>query len=936
MIKNLISAFPQGVGIQKKELPSTIILNKDDYKEANYYNYYRNLELNKPNEESARRIAGLSPITYQYYNVSGYDNNQFKIVDFSIDSKLNDTCLTCVWTQTYKNESKTPVEAVYRIPLSPLSTVSAFSVEFNGKTLHGKIKDSTKAQEKYDDAIASGGQAFLAEKSKDDDNYFNFKLGNIPPTESSITINITMISEIGSHLNSLHYLLHRYCFPQSSTYNFSLSLSVNLSNSIKSIFFDGDKSHSLQYENKEKTKCIIQYKKSLGFNTQPNILIVFELDDLNKPQSFIEKLSINNNNNKDIKNSDSDSDEKEKEKENENEKSSYAIALNFFPKFESINKEDIYQKGEFIFLIDCSGSMSGSPIDSARRALEIIIRSLNEQCKFNIYCFGSGFNKAFQEGSRMYNDDSLAVVNRYVSNISANLGGTELLQPIKDILSKEIDPEYPRQIFILTDGAVSDRSKLIEFVSKESKTTRIFTYGIGSSVDVELVVGLSKACKGYYTLIRNSSDMETEVMKLLSIAFEPTLSNISFDWSQLLDLNNNNNNNHGKGTIIQSPSQIRPIFNNERMMVYATIELDKDISNDIENRSPVIVTMNADGPLGDRLSFNVELDFKNYSQSNSIHTLAAFKRIQDLEETERKSSKETEKLEIIRLGKKYNLVSKHTSLVVTSDSDSPTEDTMKVINILPNNSQHPIIVDRCHTFAVSFNSPLQYQQQQQQQQQQHFNSGPPPPLMKSLGPPSPPGSFFGAPPPPPPGSSFGSPPPPPPGSSFGAPPPPSGGAFPTSSISMSTSSISEKKSSSVSSSYLPPTMSLSRKLSSPQNYPSPKPSNPSLSYGSTESGTTTNDPLISLLAKQKANGSWSKSSIQYQFFSAISKIPNELSGAEDVWATLLVISKIMKTFASQKSKWELSVQKSNKWVKQQLLKLNLSFDQFLELAKSNV
>ncbi|KAN0032446.1 hypothetical protein ACTFIV_006342 [Dictyostelium citrinum] len=901
MIKSLISTFSQGKSKNESSSPS-FLLNKDDYKEANYYNYYRNLELNKPNEVSARRIAGLAPITFQYYNVSSFDNNQFKIVDFSIDSKLTDTCLTCVWTQTYKNESKTPVEAVYRIPLSPLSTVSAFSVEFNGKTLHGKIKDSTRAQEKYDDAIASGGQAFLAEKSKDDDNYFNFKLGNIPPTESSITVHITMISEIGSHLHSLHYLLHRYCFPQSSNYSFSLSLAVNLSNSIKSIFFDGDKSHSLQYENKEKTKCVIQYKKSLGFNTQPNIVIVLELDDLNKPQSFIEKLTDHNDDKENKKeSSDSDSDNEDTQSK---EKSSYSVALNFFPNFQSINKEDIYQKGEFIFLIDCSGSMSGKPIESARRALEIIIRSLNEQCKFNIYCFGSGFNKAFQEGSRKYDDHSLAIVNNYVSNISANLGGTELLQPIKDILSKEIDPEYPRQIFILTDGAVSDRSNLIEFVSKESKTTRIFTYGIGTSVDVELVVGLSKACKGYYTLIRDSSDMETEVMKLLSIAFEPTLSNISFDWTQLLQVN------HGKGaSVIQSPAQIRPIFNNERMMVYATIEVDKDIATSFENRPPVIVTMNADGPLGNRLSYHVELDFKNCLQSKSIHTLAAFKRIQDLEEIERKSSKETEKLEIIRLGKKYNLVSKHTSLVVTSDSDSPTQDTMKVINILPNNSlrqqQHPIVVDRFHTFAVNFNSPLQFQQQQQQQQQ-HLGGHPPPP--------PPPMNCWGPPPPP-----SGAPPPSPAQklSFCGAPPPPSGGSFFT-----STSSI---LSTTTSSTYLPT-------VSNSQNYSNPQ----SSSYGSTQSGTSSNDPLISLLAKQKANGSWSKFAIQEQFFTAVNKIPNELSGVEDVWATLLVISKIMKTFASQKSKWELSVQKSNKWVKQQLLKLNLSYDQFLELAKSNV
>ncbi|KAK5582215.1 hypothetical protein RB653_003798 [Dictyostelium firmibasis] len=913
-IKNLISTFSPSVNSKNESTP--MALDKNDYKEANYYNYYRNLEREKPIESSARRIAGLAPVIFEYYNVANHANGYFKIQEFSIDSKLNDTCLTCNWTQKYKNDSKTPIEAVYRIPLSPLSTVSAFSVEFNGKTLHGKIKDSTKAQEKYDDAIASGGQAFLAEKSKDKDNYFNFKLGNIPPTESSITINITMISEIGSHLNSLHYLLHRYCFPQSSEYSFNLSLSVDLTSPIKSIYFD-DKSHSLQYENKEKTKCIIQYKKNLGLNTQPNIVIVIEQDDLNKPQAFIEKLIDENKENKSNDSDDSDDDD-DKAEETKN-KSSYAVALNFFPRFDSINKEDIYQKGEFIFLIDCSGSMSGKPISSARRALEIIIRSLNEQCKFNIYCFGSRFNKAFQEGSRMYDDNSLAAVNAYVSNIDANLGGTELLQPIRDILSKENDPEYPRQLFILTDGAVSDRSNLIDFVSKESKTTRIFTYGIGSGVDVELVVGLSKACKGYYTLIRDGTDMETEVMKLLSIAFEPTLSNISFDWNQLLS--------NRSVTVVQSPAQIRPIFNNERMMVYATIEVtNKDNTHTkLEDISPITVTMNADGPLGDRLSYSVQLDFKKSLTSKSIHTLSAFKRIQDLEEIERKSSKETEKQEIIKLGKKYNLVSKHTSLIVTSDSDSPTEDTMKVVNILPDSSQHPMIVNRIHNFAVNFNG-------QQQQQQQHLNGPPPPPPFPSssssslcfscpLQPPAPGGC---PPPPPPPLAPGGCPPPPPPSSLGGSPSSP-----------LSRSPVKSQKSSQVcegltqlsTASSLP---SKRRSLSSPKA--------PSISFDSaSQSGTSSNDPLISLLSKQRANGSWSKSSINDNHFSnAIGKIPTELSSVEDVWATLLVISKIMKSFASQKSKWELSIQKSNKWVKQQLSKLNLSFEEFLELAKSNV
>ena len=58
------------------------------------------------------------------------------------------------------------------------------------------------------------------------------------------------------------------------------------------------------------------------------------------------------------------------------------------------------QKGEFIILIDCSGSMMGDRISLAKEALVFFIQSLPSNSYFNIYQFGSNFSKFFKESHK--------------------------------------------------------------------------------------------------------------------------------------------------------------------------------------------------------------------------------------------------------------------------------------------------------------------------------------------------------------------------------------------------------------------------------------------------------------------------------------------------------------------------------------------------------
>lgn len=75
----------------------------------------------------------------------------------------------------------------------------------------------------------------------------------------------------------------------------------------------------------------------------------------------------------------------------------------------------------------------------------------------------------------------------------ANLGGTNILTPLSQVLQTKPKEGYPRQLFILTDGEVSNTQECINFVRQHSDTTRVFTFGIGRQASADLVKGLAKA-----------------------------------------------------------------------------------------------------------------------------------------------------------------------------------------------------------------------------------------------------------------------------------------------------------------------------------------------------------------------------------------------------------------------------------------------------------
>ena len=132
---------------------------------------------------------------------------------------------------------------------------------------------------------------------------------------------------------------------------------------------------------------------------------------------------------------------------------------------------------EFIFMVDCSGSMSGVKMQNASQSLVLAIKSLPPGCHFNIIAFGSKFRILFHSSPSM--PVSCKTVEQgvdFANQLKACLGGTELLSPIQWVLKKSpptVDATpLVRHFFLITDGGVPNVHTILQLATRHKSNTR--------------------------------------------------------------------------------------------------------------------------------------------------------------------------------------------------------------------------------------------------------------------------------------------------------------------------------------------------------------------------------------------------------------------------------------------------------------------------------
>ncbi|KAK3719193.1 hypothetical protein QZH41_009606, partial [Actinostola sp. cb2023] len=76
----------------------------------------------------------------------------------------------------YKNNSGSPIEAIYVFPLDEKAAVCGFQATIDGRTIVAEIQEKQEARDTYDDAISSGHSAFLLEESDESSDIFQINV----------------------------------------------------------------------------------------------------------------------------------------------------------------------------------------------------------------------------------------------------------------------------------------------------------------------------------------------------------------------------------------------------------------------------------------------------------------------------------------------------------------------------------------------------------------------------------------------------------------------------------------------------------------------------------------------------------------------------------------------------------------------------------------
>uniref|UniRef100_A0A4W3H308 von Willebrand factor A domain containing 5B1 n=1 Tax=Callorhinchus milii TaxID=7868 RepID=A0A4W3H308_CALMI len=205
------------------------------------------------------------------------------------------------------------------------------------------------------------------------------------------------------------------------------------------------------------------------------------------------------------------------------------VMLNFCPNLKAVQPDLRRTQGEFIFLIDRSGSMSGVNIGRVKDAMIVVLKSLVPSCLFNIIGFGSTFRTLFP-ASRPYNEDTLALACEHVKKMRADMGGTNISAPLSWILRQPAYRGHPLLLFLLTDGAVNNTGKVIESVRAHAHSTRCFSFGIGQNACRRLVLGLASVSKGAAEFLGDGERLQPKMVTSLKKAMMPVLSDVTIEW----------------------------------------------------------------------------------------------------------------------------------------------------------------------------------------------------------------------------------------------------------------------------------------------------------------------------------------------------------------------------------------------------------------------
>lgn len=526
--------------------------------------------------------------------------------------------------QSFLNTSKTPIEAVYTFPLPNDAAVHRMRMKIGERVIEGSIKRRGEARQIYEAAKASGRNAALLDQERP--NIFTQSVANIMPG-SRIQIEISYVQ------------LMKY---DSGQFEFSFPMVVGprfLGNAPDPGKIDPPR------VTRTGTNIDLSVEVDAGTTISNVNSVLHEIDTVGLGGNRV-KVSL----------------KKEDEIPNRDFILRYQ-AVGQQPKAAFVTHSD--QRGgfftlvmmppqrptasqimprEIIFVMDQSGSQSGFPIEKSKELTLKMIKQLRPGDTFNVIGFANTVRTLWTE-ARSLSQENLTQAEAFVGTMQAN-GGTQLREGVVAALQGQHDPARLRIVLFNTDGYVGDEAMVLDTIQKQRDRARMFTFGIGNSVNRFLIDSMAEEGRGMAEYVTLAEAADKAVAGFVKRTQTPVLTDLSASFN-------------GVAVSDVQPQNLPDVFDNRPVVLYGRFA----------GGGRGQVTLN--GKLGGQpWSQTLDLDFSGRSNAGAVPILWARKKIAEIERTDylaglkgQSRSPESVASRVTDLALQFGLMSQYTSFV---------------------------------------------------------------------------------------------------------------------------------------------------------------------------------------------------------------------------------------------------------------------------------
>ncbi|MGB8931519.1 MAG: VIT and VWA domain-containing protein [Anaeromyxobacteraceae bacterium] len=418
-------------------------------------------------------------------------------------------------TQTFRNDGRSPIDAIYVFPASTRAAVHGMRVRIGARTIEARIERRAEARAQYEQARQEGKRAALLEQERP--NVFTMSVANVMPGDrlaaeldySELIVPEGGVYELvyptvvgpryggGADPRGDGWVANPY-LPKGSAapYRFGFQAHVESAIGIKEIT---SPSHRLDVAYGSATsadvklagapagdKDVVLRWRLAGDRIESGVLLTPSGPD-GRDGYFLATVEP-----------------------------PARIATGLIP------------PREYVFVVDVSGSMHGFPLDTSKALLRSMLPRLRPQDTFNLVFFAGTSWVLSPDRSLQVSD---ANVRRALAAIDDQRGGggTELMQALRTAYAlPRSDERVARAVVVITDGYVAVEAQAFKLVRERLNEASCFAFGIGSSVNRGLVEALARAGQGEPFVVLSPQKASAAAARLQVVVEQPVLSRLSY------------------------------------------------------------------------------------------------------------------------------------------------------------------------------------------------------------------------------------------------------------------------------------------------------------------------------------------------------------------------------------------------------------------------